>query len=702
MQARVLLSLLLLAATGKALANYRRLDVEGRGRMALVRALAVAILVLVLVLPAWVRPGRERERPRIVWLVDASASMALPAGPGRPSRFAHAMEAQRALAGALGGAFEHQLLGFSTGLAATGPGPEPPTGPATDLDAALRGALATAGERTRAVFLVSDGRQTRGSSPLAAARAAPFAIHAVGIGSTEPTSRWVAALELGVPEEGFKGGRVPVTAQVRTRGIPAGISVEVVLEADGEPVARTSAPGGFETTGVVFDWTPDRGGLTPLRVVVRAPAGFEDGAPGDEVAPSAILLRERPAGVLFLQGRPSPDAGFVRRVLAADPRLVVVDAPAHPGEKALVLPPADSPGSLEQAALVVVGGFSAAAFPAPTQEALAAFVTQRGGALLLVGMGAREWKDLQGTPLAPLLPIDPGAEAQALEKRLPVRLAAGDAHPVTRVIEHLQANRQAWERLPPILPGAAAPALAGAVVWLDFPYYPRPLALAAGRAVKKGLVAVINSTETFQWALLPAAHGDPETVHARFFANLASWLADPARRGGEKIRLSRLRWAPGEPVRIFWDGPADAAPPPELSVVPQGAGGGAPLRVSLEAREPGHAVGELPAPAAGAWTVQGSGGAEPAALVVLEPREEVLAKEPDHELLKAVAEASGGSYLPWGENGLTGLGLPPVDPTPVERDRSAGVYWLDEPLVLAASLLLFCLEWWMRRRRNLA
>ncbi len=140
--------------------------------------------------------------------------------------------------------------------------------------------------------------------------------------------------------------------------------------------------------------------------------------------------------------------------------------------------------------------------------------------------------------------------------------------------------------------------------------------------------------------------------------------------------------------------------PPVLELIERSGQASSVRHIPLTKAKAGG-VAEFLAPPAGFYELrQPGGGADPVALAVHENRDELLSPDPDLAVLRDLAEATGGSFLADGPE-ATLDGLPRLDATPLVRKTKAGVYWLDEPMILGVILLLLCLEWGMRRRRNL-
>jgi hypothetical protein len=487
--------------------------------------------------------------------------------------------------------------------------------------------------------------------------------------------------------------------------VPPGTQIPFELWVGGQLEQTSSVATTQGETEVHVKWTPKRGGLERLEIRLLPGDLIEDRSRLDDVAETSVQVRAEPIPVLLLGGLPGPDLGFLRRILAADPRFQVAVRSGFDKKTPIVLPSSGDEFSLERVPLVVLAGFSQDLFPEAVQRDLEQFLLQQRGALLLLSNGPREWRHLFASRLAPYLPLrKQSREVQSVEKRFGVDSIAVNSHPVTRVLDHPQANRQAWQRLPPITPGGRLQIVSGSRVLLGFPNYPKPIPLLSIRSVQGGMVLAINSRETYLWNLLAKAHGDPENLHERFFARLIAWAADPTREGGERLEVSKLRFVPGEKVRVRWRGQAGKTVPKHIlleSLVPSGKSPSFHRTIGLGSETSGEGHGEFEAPAPGFYTLRASeGDAEPLSLAVHASREEEAQLDADPSTLKRIAEVSGGRYLALSGRGPL-EGLPSLDTTPVVRHHTTGIYWLDEPKVLALCLLLFCLEWGLRRRRSL-
>ena len=153
------------------------------------RRLLPALRVAALLPLAWLlgQPVLERAaggRTGVVVLLDRSASMALPAGPGEGPRAAAAERAVKALEQAWRGRANVTVLPFAARLEGdTSRAGAARAAGATALGDALAAlAAAPAGRDAGAVVVVSDGAVNAGEDPVAVAGAIGLPVHAVVVG----------------------------------------------------------------------------------------------------------------------------------------------------------------------------------------------------------------------------------------------------------------------------------------------------------------------------------------------------------------------------------------------------------------------------------------------------------------------------------------------------------------------------------------
>jgi hypothetical protein len=233
---------------------------------------------------------------------------------------------------------------------------------------------------------------------------------------------------------------------------------------------------------------------------------------------------------------------------------------------------------------------------------------------------------------------------------------------------------------------------------------------AAGDAVAevaRGRSMDITVEEAWQWSFLAAREGRPQRYYDTFFHNAIRWLVRDPELTQVRVQAEKERFSPSEPVAFIVKarsrdyGPAAGARvdlqvmnTQNSQVVKQADGiVGADGTLRLD-------VGTLPAGPFRAHVVARREGEELGTaedvLVVEESGPELARPTPRPDLLKFIAEATHGQYLP--ASGTKLSELPLRDPERVEiGQRKSHPLWDKFPVLLALCALLGT-EWFLRRR----
>ena len=714
-----------LALAVVVVAGARRWPLAGKRWWVLV---VLRLLVVVAVACLMLRPevrwqGRRAVRGEVVVLLDASRSMGIRdavAADGSPVARSDAVrDAFSAAAGSYTALADRAAVGAyafgthvrpSQGFAVT------PTDARTDIAEALdfvREKTSDPFSAPSAVVLLSDGCENRsqGAATEAAQRLAEggVKVHAVAVGAGVPTDgiRDVTVRDLRAPERVFVGNRADVRAVVATLGL-AGKTVEAVLSVDGREVARRRLTPDADRTAHEIVFTPVLGstGMAPL-VVAVAPLPGELIATNNR-AETLVLVEEGGIRVLYLDGRLHPEGKYLARVLAEAKevnlaRRILVGASADAA--------APTPADLDAFDVVILGDLPASGLAPETVARMVERARQGGLSILTLGglaaYGAGGWA---GTPLAEVLPfaIRPGDGQVAGPIRF-TPTAAGAVHfvftdggPGGRAID--------FDALPPLSGASAVGDLHPTARLLA--QSAEGAALLAVRELGQSRVAGLTVDTTWQWALAPAGTGAAE-VHRRLWRGLVLWLAgrDGRPADGFWVRTDRVRYVITDP---------DHPPTAEIAV---GSPGGPLPRARLtgpvasdvplapaDAR-PGQAParwrGTAALRAGGVYTVVaettvGGEARRAEARFIVEVRDYELADAlADHDALRRVAEAGGGTFRTL--DGLPALMAelgrrPAPSAAPVERrlPLASGRAFLVVVLALLAA------EWFLRRRWRLA
>jgi len=742
---RPVLALLALAALAAVVLAWLGLRGEARaGRRAALIALrcvaALAALFLALE-PALQLLQTARVKNRLAVLVDRSRSMNFPVEPGgepRAEAVGRFLVDSKADLERLGSEVALEGYGFDrdawpadlSALARAGAAP----GGHTDILAALRaaaGGSSSSGRRLAGVLLISDGADNGaladGVVPQVRAelRALGVPVNTVAVGTEAP--RDLAVERVAVDDFAFVRSTLTVEATLRARGFGSE-DVKVVLRREGAVVAQANVrlEPGKELYTVPLSFAPDTTGTFVLTVATPV-------LPGEAVAEnnsrSFVLrvIRDR-VRVLLVAGRPSWDERFLRGLLKQDPNVDLVSF-------FILRTSGDNPGPQEELSLIpfpvaeILGEqlrtFDAVLFVNFAYQPYRALDIEHylpnlreyvkgGGAFAMVG-GDQSFGEghYAGTPLAEVLAVDAaeglGATAEPFRPRL---TPEGRRHPVTALAAGEGPNEAAWSALP-ALPGLnltlPLPAASGARVLLEAPSIVAngaPAAVVAVREVGAGRTLAVTTDSSWYWGFVAAEEGQGNRAYQRFWNNALRWLVRDPELTPLQVQPDRPTVDPGEPVglSVAVRGP-DYGPAPGSKVSAE--------LVSDEGKVVGHAEGvagpdgvarlEIPSPPPGAYKVaaqaeRAGAGAERAtsAVSVRSTGPEDSDAAPRPELLREVAEATGGAFATLPRHGLPALRL--ADPEVVEVGRRKDVPIWNRWWYLALLTAALGAEWVLRRR----
>ena len=733
------------AAAASVLLARRGLRGEPRaGRRAMLVGLrtAAALAALFLVAePAVQLLQTARVKNRLAVLVDRSRSMNFPVEPGgepRTEAVARFLSESKADLERLGGEVAIEAYGFDrdawpADLATLSRGGQAPGGQ-TDILAAIRaaaGGSSAPGRRLAGVLVVSDGAD---NGPLAGglepqARAELHAIGApvntISVGTEAP--RDLAVERVAVDDFAFVRSTLTVEATLRARGFGSE-DVKVVLRREGAIVAQATVhlEPGKERYTVPLSFAPDTTGTFVLTVATPVLPGE---AVAENNARSFVLrvIRDR-VRVLLVAGRPSWDERFLRALLKQDPNVDLVSF-------FILRTSGDTPGPQEELSLIpfpvaeILGDqlrtFDAVLFVNFAYQPYRALDIERylpnlrdyvkgGGAFAMVG-GDQSFGEghYAGTPLADVLAVDPaegmGSTAEPFRPRL---TAEGRRHPVTSLVPGEGPNEAAWSALP-ALPGLNLTlplgAGAGARVLLEAPSVlanGAPAAVVAVREVGAGRTMAVTTDGSWYWGFLAAEEGQGNRSYQRFWNNALRWLVRDPDLTPLQVQPDRPAVEPGEPVglSVAVRGP-DYGPAPGARVSAELVSdeGKVVARAEGVAGADGQARLEFPPPPPGAYKIvaaaERAGAPEERASGAVSVRSsgpEDSDAAPRPELLRALADATGGSFATLPRRGLPDLRL--SDPEVVEVGRRRDVPIWDRWWYLAILSAAIGAEWVLRRR----
>lgn len=527
---------------------------EQRGFLSVgLRAAAIIVLLFVMLNPQSLLPRQQTEKPKLIVLLDTSASMATPDVGGKPRLSAALHVLDSATLAALNKQFVVDVRRFDREV---GPAElsqlanNTPSGDASDIGRAVMSAASELGDlKSQAgLLLVSDGRATAAgmedAAQLALARSVPVWTWTLG----GPVPRHDLWIETGSSEAlAFSGAEVELSATLHADGY-ANRSFKVELLKDDRVL---------ETKEVL----PDTNGIARVTMRVTAPAAGEERyvfrtPPQPDEADTAnneraVFLRSVGAKVrvLIAEGQPYWDTKFLVQSLKrntnvdltavyrlnANRHVAIVSGSGNETRSEDDLFPRTA-AAMNAFDIIVLGREAESFFDDKTEALLTDFVAKRGGSLVFArgkAYGGRfqalakfepvAW-GIGVTPDIKLRPTDAGRDNPIFD--------LGSAGTLEELLDRLPALDQASvtlgeKPLSVVLANATQP---------DGPV------LVAYQRYGQGKALCLNASGLWRWSFRETGQTESEAAYQRFWVSLMQWLLGGAQfLPGSDVALTSAR-----------------------------------------------------------------------------------------------------------------------------------------------------------------
>jgi len=535
-----------------------------------------------------------------------------------------------------------------------------------------------------AILLFTDGCETGPRSLSETPPAAP--LYPVGLGSLEEAAARIpdaAVTGVRVDRQALLNTRVEVRVEVRSRHLEGETAVVQILKGP-DVLAQHPVRLGPGLTEVPLVFTPREAGLFEFEARVLPLPGEEIGENNSRFF--ALKVAAQKIRVFYYEGTPRWTYTFLTRELKRDPQLALEAVLRTAADRAYQSTPGGPRGTLFPSGrdalrrydCVILGDVSVSDVSREQASALAAWVSEDGGGLVLLGGKAAFSPDgLTALGLEALLPVGL-AEVREVAGLFPVQATPeGVTHPaLARMTKYLPV--ESLYTVGPLKAGAQLLAVAET----DRGRFP----LAAAQRFGAGRVFLCATDADWKWAMKLRDHGGEE-LFTRFWGQAVRWAAHRPAEAASGRPLALLPdkeiYRFGEIVRLTLQG-AGAESVEEAEV----EGERVPLTPSHDQR-----VGTF-LPRRPGLHAAAAGEAECRFFVERAAAEfdRIALNEP---LLRQAAAASGGRYF----DALSARTLP-------EALRGAGrlkietseiVFAESGPFFLAALLALGA-EWGLRKR----
>ncbi len=678
------------------------------------RIAAAGLLLAILSEPVSRMLLERSESPGLAVLVDASASMGLSDRLGKRDEVLSGVLNSEAL-NTLKTSHQVRSYRFSEDLAPLLEGEDDSLstdGTGTDLGAALSFLEnSSRPDRFAAAILVTDGNFTVGRDPLRVAEDLDIPIYTVGIGDT------LGIRDLSLPritanDVVYAGSNVPVEVVVRGRGFSR-VRVPVTLREDGRILqsAEVTLDGQDGEQTAVFHIVPETEGVHSYQVEVPELDG--EITPRNNRRTLTIKVLKSRLRILYIEGSPRTDLGFLRRALEKDANLEVTSLVFRPDGETFPVPMPSSRMEWFSYDLVILGSIAHDRLQ-PWVPYIVSFVEEKGGGLIALG-GPRSFEmgGYAGTPVGNLMPFHIPASARGMTAGpfVPATTPDGSTHPITRLDDDPVESERLWIELPP-LPGMnqVGPAKPGATVLATNPTWrtsEEDTPVIAVHRYGQGKVLAIAAQGLWQWDLMMWGSGGTNAAYERLWNNAVRWMT--VREGSRRIRVAsdKLQYRGGETVRF--DGqiydenyrPVDHA---DLSVtVRSELDGEGALQLDLTSTGQGFGryAGRLQFLSTGEYrfdaTAELNGvplGSDSGGFVVGEAGGEFERTRMNRKLLAQLSDMTGGRFYLASEIGSMAEDLS-FEEIIVQETRTYS--WWNHPAMLMLLIGLLTTEWLIRR-----
>jgi len=435
------------------------------------------------------------------------------------------------------------------------------TGSSTAIGSAMNEAVGKfAGREVAGVLVLSDFISVKGKDPVESAKLYSdknIPIHTINFGLPSPPDIHVRKI-IG-PDVVFKGDRVPLRAQIESKGYNDR-TVDITLKIDGtdQPAQQVKLKDGVQFVELIF--VPDQESGTVELEVSATPFNDETTDKNNSSTHSVRILDEK-IKVLYVEGIPRWEFRYLRWVLLRDPRLDVkflmtqgVPALAGSSPRHIGTLPTNKE-DLFKYDLIILGDVPSGYFSNEQIELMDELVKERGGSLMMLAGPIAAPTSYKDTIIADVLPVKIGAGSwnPVVNGTHPIVTPAGRLSQSTSLSLSDDTTDRIWQKvnrmhqLPP-LDGAKS----GATILLShsgspegFDQYP----LVAWHRYGTGKSLFVGTEDLWRMRL---EVGD--RYHARFWSQTIQFLTLSRLLGQNKqitIETDRSSFSEGDTVQIY-------------------------------------------------------------------------------------------------------------------------------------------------------
>ena len=764
----LLIAVLLVALFAATIWAYR--STQGRtrrgfrGLLIFLRAVVLCFLAFCLLKPFLTIYQTSPDDSYLLVMVDQSKSMQITDSPDTTTRSHRANELLfregDGLLEKLNAKFKVRLFAFDT-TAKRIPSEQlqHPDGESTDIPHAINEALDDLqGIPLSGAVLLTDGADRSGADITKFAmqiREQKLPIHTVGIGS-EAGNPDLEIVKVDVPRTAEEDFPVEMWVTLKRKGFK-GKKVNVQLTSNGRILKTESVdmdkgtswmgqlrvtedPSETKTERVLLRFTPQQAGTQ--RFEVHTELGEAESVPQNNT--KTFLLKVAPTKrvkILFVDGKPRSEFGFIKRALKNDPNIQLTDrfltsivngkryygGTRSEASHTFNLYP-DQKEMLFDFDAIILGNVEASEFTRAQLENTVEFVRTRGGGLLMLGgsssLGNHELSESYiNTPIAQCLPIE--LELGSPPGPLPPRRRGSQSSENTGYtlqltpdgkVETLMAlanspteNIERWMRLPTLMGYSKVKrAKAGALVLAEHSTDRNEFGnriLIATQNYNAGRVMVFTPHTSWRWRM-HTPHADDS--YERFWRQVAKWLTT-APKEHIKLDIAKTAYSLKEPVIIEVTATDPQFEPTNnaklRAVVVDETGKRKEMKLEQVLGKDGFYTGRFIPNRYGEYTVTATGslngenlGEQQSLFEVKTSDAEFSNPELNTAFLKTLAEGSGGKHYTLEDASELVNQIPLVESA---TSKITDVDIWDMPLIFGLVIVFLGFEWFLRKRGGL-
>ena len=766
----LLIAVLLVALIAATIWAYRstqgRIRRGFRGFLILLRVIVLCLLAFCLLKPFLTIYQSNPDDSYLLVMVDRSKSMQITDATDSAPRLHRVndllFDENEGLFEKLNAKFKVRLFAFDTTAKRI---PDEAltraAGESTDIPQALNEALDDLqGIPLSGAVLLTDGVDRSGTDITKFAmqiRERKLPIHTIGVGSEEGTPD-LEIVKLDVPRTAEEDFPVEIWATVQRKGF-SGKKINLQLTSEGRilrtetvnldegsswipQIGGTDAASDLKTKRVLLKFTPRQAGTQKFEVH----AALEETEAVPQNNTKTFLLKVAPTKrvkILFVDGKPRTEFGFIKRTLKKDPNIQLTDRILtsfsnndrnYLGTRTTTSHDfdfyPDDKETLFDFDAIILGNVDASQFTPTQLENTFEFVRTRGGGLLMLGgsssLGNHELAGAYiNTPIAQCLPIEielGSPPSPITPRRLGSRFSAGNKGYKLQLtpdgkVENLMAladtpteNIERWTNLKRLVGYSKVKrAKAGALVLAEHPTDRNEFGnriLIATHNYNAGRVMVFTPHTSWRWQMLKDSLEDDS--YERFWRQTARWLTT-APKEHIKLDIAKTAYTLKEPVVIevtATDEQFQLTNNAKIrAIVVDEAGKRKELKLEQVLGKDGLYTGRFIPNQYGEYTVTATGtlagenlGEQQTLFEVKASYAEFSNAELNVALLKTLAEGSGGKYYAMEEAAQLVNQIPLVESA---TSKITDVDIWNIPLIFGALIALLGFEWFLRKRGGL-